>query len=459
MLGLGLKPELICLIFTVYAEPQGINFGGGGKKPGNDINNKLQGGTEQCCCLPQGLTCEENVSSLDDLVGLGLINERIVNRPGGGGQELLSCGRQQRLCCYNQNADYDYSVFERGSCSPPQHGTVPGQSGGGYPPHQGGIPPSLGGILGGVLGGANRPQSSSGRWTQGCNRERLGSGSRRYQCGTRPDYRGPTRRTGQGEASAGEFPWTCLLLNQENDFIGTCALVPENSNNDLARGTRKVLTAAHNLKKIGVRDRVKVRVGEYDASGYNKNLEGREHIEYTVDRIVKHPKFDSKRLSNDIAVLKTHSVIDLSHPMVSTACYPSCDQQFGHIFPNQTGVRCWTAGWGKDEFTGDFQYIQHKVDVPLVPDYKCEPALKQALNAKKFGVGDRFKLHPSEVCAGTETGKDACTGDGGSPLVCQAESGRWTVVGLVAWGIGCATHLPGIYTNVAYFRNWIDSIV
>merc|ERR1719422_2793539 len=26
-------------------------------------------------------------------------------------------------------------------------------------------------------------------------------------------------------------------------------------------------------------------------------------------------------------------------------------------------------------------------------------------------------------------GKDACTGDGGSPLVCQAQSGRWTVVG------------------------------
>ena len=29
------------------------------------------------------------------------------------------------------------------------------------------------------------------------------------------------------------------------------------------------------------------------------------------------------------------------------------------------------------------------------------------------------------MCAGTENGKDACTGDGGSPLVCQAQSGRW----------------------------------
>merc|ERR1712013_653147 len=38
-------------------------------------------------------------------------------------------------------------------------------------------------------------------------------------------------------------------------------------------------------------------------------------------------------------------------------------------------------------------------------------------------------IDPSEICAGAEVGKDACTGDGGSPLVCQAKSGRWTVMG------------------------------
>jgi len=28
--------------------------------------------------------------------------------------------------------------------------------------------------------------------------------------------------------------------------------------------------------------------------------------------------------------------------------------------------------------------------------------------------------------------------------------------GIVAWGIGCGTKTPGVYVDVALFRNWID---
>ena len=90
-------------------------------------------------------------------------------------------------------------------------------------------------------------------------------------------------------------------------------------------------------------------------------------------------------------------------------------------------------------------------------EFRCNAALKLALNRRQSGVGDRFQLHPSEVCAGGEVGKDACTGDGGSPLVCQAQSGRWTVVGLVTWGVGCGSDTPGVYAKVSNFRNWINA--
>lgn len=50
-------------------------------------------------------------------------------------------------------------------------------------------------------------------------------------------------------------------------------------------------------------------------------------------------------------------------------------------------------------------------------------------------------------------------GDGGSPLVCQS-NGIWYVVGMVAWGIGCATAgVPGVYVNVATYLPWIQTIL
>lgn len=38
--------------------------------------------------------------------------------------------------------------------------------------------------------------------------------------------------------------------------------------------------------------------------------------------------------------------------------------------------------------------------------------------------------------------------------------GRWFVVGLVAWGIGCGSSgVPGVYVNVASYISWIQTTV
>ena len=49
-------------------------------------------------------------------------------------------------------------------------------------------------------------------------------------------------------------------------------------------------------------------------------------------------------------------------------------------------------------------------------------------------------------------------GDGGSPLVCSFtnEDNVYYQAGIVAWGIGCGNNVPGVYVNVAMFKNWID---
>ena len=70
-----------------------------------------------------------------------------------------------------------------------------------------------------------------------------------------------------------------------------------------------------------------------------------------------------------------------------------------------------------------------------------------------------FRLDPGEVCAGGEREKDACTGDGGSPLMCQSDNGLWYLEGLVSWGVGskCGVEgIPGVYTKVHAFKDWIE---
>lgn len=52
-----------------------------------------------------------------------------------------------------------------------------------------------------------------------------------------------------------------------------------------------------------------------------------------------------------------------------------------------------------------------------------------------------------------------CKGDGGSPLVCEAfeNPGSYYQAGIVSWSIGCGEEsIPGAYTDVAYYRDWID---
>merc|ERR1711874_958406 len=128
----------------------------------------------------------------------------------------------------------------------------------------------------------------------------------------------------------------------------------------------------------------------------------------TVVRLLKHPQFNAGRLSNDIALLYTDRDINLNKANVNTACLPSCRDQFSHQFNNGTGVRCWVAGWGKNEVDGSFQFIQHKVDLPLVENNSCNNKLKSALNQQRAGSGNRFSLSQSEICAGGQVGKDAC---------------------------------------------------
>ena len=148
-----------------------------------------------------------------------------------------------------------------------------------------------------------------------------------------------------------------------------------------------------------------------------------------------------------MALLRLSQPLALSaYPHINTACLPSAQQNFDY-------QKCWVAGFGKDAFgqSGQYSFIQKEVDVPVVEHGQCQQQLRQTR------LGSRFRLNGyAFLCAGGEEGKDSCEGDGGAPLVCDV-GGRWTVAGLVAWGVGCAeANRPGVYVNVASYVDWIQ---
>jgi len=235
------------------------------------------------------------------------------------------------------------------------------------------------------------------------------------------------------QAQFGEFPWMVVILGPTNNYIGGGVLV----------SNRHVITTAHkvfNFQASGL----KVRLGEWDAKA---NIEPFKYVESVVSRIRINPFFNRVNLQNDIAVLTLDRPVDLAaNPHIN----PVCAAQFQS---NYAGQRCWVTGWGKDAFgkEGNFQYILKKVDVPVLDSNECEARLRQTRLTQNFQLS-----RSSFICAGGEEGKDACTGDGGSPLVCEM-NGRAELVGLVAWGIGCASDIPGVYVNVRSYSDWLNA--
>jgi len=235
-------------------------------------------------------------------------------------------------------------------------------------------------------------------------------------------------------------------------------LIPDQTDSSQSR---KVLTAAHKLNFVNSSD-LKVRLGEFDSSAF-KLPETEIHIELGVERVVKHPLFSARRLTNDVAVLTLSRSVDISggNPNINTPCFPSCPQQFSHTFENKTGSNCWLSGWSVDRDSLSFRPTQHKVMVSLLGQEICQQMITDFLSARNPALADLFSLDQSEVCGGRGPEQDVCQTEEGAPLVCQSQSGKWTLVGMLTWTLGCdggAQETPGVFLDIANVLDWIVSI-
>lgn len=242
--------------------------------------------------------------------------------------------------------------------------------------------------------------------------------------------------TMRDEAQRFEFPWMVSIRARtyaDSPFhsIGGGALV----------STNVVLTTAHRVIEFEPNN-IMIRAGEWDTDNEKEFL---PHVDVVVDRRIVHENFSNITGINNVALLILKKRLDRDEH-IGTICLPLEVTQFDN-------EQCIVMGWGKKKADSlEYPNILKKVRLPYLNNQQCQPMLRRTQ------LGRYYELHHSLLCAGGEEGRDACVGDGGSPLVCPIKDypDRYQVVGLVNFGLGCGDKdVPGVYTNVQMLLSWI----
>ncbi|XP_031639186.1 serine protease persephone-like, partial [Contarinia nasturtii] len=228
-------------------------------------------------------------------------------------------------------------------------------------------------------------------------------------------------------AKRGEFPWMAAL--------GYININPGGITYDCG-GTiisaYFVLTAGHCATPN--RSPILVKLGKIDLT------DDIDTTNYEIQKIVRHP--DYSRLKNDIALIRVKNSISFTTEIRPVCLHmPEYDINFEEDLT--------LPGWGKTESNKKSNYLL-KTKLKMMPLSECNETIKLYW---REGINERH------YCAYDPLGKnDACEGDSGGPLqYFNSDSNITTVVGIVSSGNGCGG--LGIYTRVAYYLGWIESIV
>ena len=171
-------------------------------------------------------------------------------------------------------------------------------------------------------------------------------------------------------------------------------------------------------------------------------LRSTEGTRLAVDKIVRHPAFDTTTYQNDIALLHLATATNSTVVPLATTTTDSTLPQVQQAM---------VVGWGVTQ-DGVGADVLQRAQVPLVNTATC----------REFYAEYGIVLAANTLCAGYEQGGiDACTGDSGGPLLTWDNRQRsWMQIGIISWGSGCAeAGVYGVYTEVAGFSTWIATNV
>jgi len=256
------------------------------------------------------------------------------------------------------------------------------------------------------------------------------------------------------KTAPGEFPFSGLIGYQQKKTI----LLPRGPKNTVVNkwicsaviiSPRFLVTAAHCKKKDLPQFRVALGVLYLSTNLIYPPSLPKVQIFYVNEQdFVIHRDYVRERrngrlvVKNDIGLMK----------LPKDAQYNQLTQRIclGPIPANTMGDPV-VVGWGKtdpDQLSqnenGVYSNDQLKLKVPEVSLDTCQNSLNTYLDS-------------TQVCAGGELGKDACSGDSGGGLFIRDTSDTWHLLGIVSFGANdCGNGKPGVYTRVSSFLQWIS---
>ncbi|CAD7088916.1 unnamed protein product [Hermetia illucens] len=208
----------------------------------------------------------------------------------------------------------------------------------------------------------------------------------------------------------GRTPYLVSLMYQLKHYCGGAVVAP-----------RVILTAAHCV--VGMKPRfMSIRAGTNTRmrGGYIRRVGGWK----------RHPKFNKKSISYDVALIYLKRRLPFNNLVQPIKLFQ------GRLRKFQKGI---IAGWGSTRERGGLTNMARIAAVRVTPRNKCRRAYGRDLKRSMY-------------CAGFMNGaRDACQGDSGGPLVI---GGR--LAGIISVGEGCGRRgFPGIYTRVPMLKRWI----
>ncbi|XP_073814925.1 phenoloxidase-activating enzyme 1 [Musca autumnalis] len=199
-----------------------------------------------------------------------------------------------------------------------------------------------------------------------------------------------------------------------------------------------VLTAAHCVDNL-VRDLrlIYARVGD------DTNFQDFKIIETTI-----HPGYNDPLFNNDVALVRLAKTHNSRIPIIQI-CLPQNDSE---IAMGNTGI---VAGWSDNGISNVASSTVRYINLPVLNNTEC--AIRYAKYSENFE--NSIVITPSEFCAQSEAKRDVCEGDSGGPFMNRSNSGRYTLLGIVAFGpkTNCGqSNLPGVYMRVSSYVEWIQ---